>query len=273
MRKMLELLAVAGVGLAAFNGVLYLRQPAMVFFPERRLEQSPADWGLAYEDAWIETADGVRLHGWFVPHARARQAVLFFHGNAGNISHRRETLEILHRLGLDVLVFDYRGYGRSQGRPGEQGLYRDARAAWRWLQERRGYGEKEILLLGRSLGGVVATRLAAEVQPRALILESTFTSARDMAGRILPALSRLVVLRYRFDAEAWIGKVRCPVMILHSPDDEIVPFEMGERLYRAARPPKRFVRLRGGHNDAFLRSRPAYRRALADFIGRPPPLP
>ena len=160
MRTMLKVMFLVVVGLVVFNGMLFLRQPAMVFFPESRLDQSPADWGLAYEDVWIETSDGVRLHGWFLPYSGARRVVLFFHGNAGNISHRRETLEILHHLGVNVLIFDYRGYGRSGGQPSEQGLYRDARAAWRWLREHRHHREEEILLFGRSLGGVVAARLA-----------------------------------------------------------------------------------------------------------------
>ena len=269
MRRMLEGVLLVVAGLAVFNGVLYLRQPAMVFFPESRLDQSPADWGLAHEDVWIETGDGVRLHGWFLPHPRARRVVLFFHGNAGNISHRRETLEILHRLGLNILIFDYRGYGRSGGRPGEQGLYRDARAAWRWLREQRGFAAGQIVLFGRSLGGVVATRLAAEVTPGALIVESAFTSARDMARAIFPVLSHVMVLRYRFDAVSAMRRVRCPVLVLHSPDDEIVPFALGEALYRAANPPKRFFRMQGGHNDGFLRSQPAYGQALVAFLAGP----
>lgn len=268
MRKMTDTLTLVALGLLLLNGMMFLQQPAMVFYPLDTLDQTPEDWGLEYQDVWLETEDGVRLHGWYLPHPEARQVLLFFHGNAGNISHRRESLEIFHRLGLGTLIIDYRGYGRSEGRPTEQGLYADARAAWQWLTVQRGFDPGQILLFGRSLGGVVATRLASEVQPRGLIVESAFTSARDVGRKFFPLLSWLVVLRYDFDAEEWIRKVRCPVLVLHSPQDEIIPYELGEKLFQAANEPKRFFRLRGGHNDGFLRSQPEYERVLSDFIRR-----
>jgi fermentation-respiration switch protein FrsA (DUF1100 family) len=264
---MTSLLIYLAVILGLVAGGLYAMQPAMVFLPARELAATPADWGLEYEDVWIEAEDGLRLHGWYLPHPPgARKVLLFFHGNAGNISHRQASLEIFHRLGLNVLILDYRGYGRSEGRPSEQGLYRDARAAWAHLVEVRGVAPPDIVLFGRSLGGAVAAQLASEVQPGALILESTFSSARDLAREIYPLLSWLIVSRYEFDTVARLAQVRCPVLVLHSREDEIIPFALGRRVYAAARQPKMFQTLRGDHNGGFLLSQPGYARMLADFL-------
>ena len=254
------------LGLALLNGCMYLQQPSMVFFPSATLVRTPAEWGLAYEDVFLETEDGVRLHGWYIPHQGSEQTLLFFHGNAGNISHRGASVEIFHRLGLNVFIFGYRGYGKSQGRPDENGLYEDARAAWRYVTDERGFDQKEVILFGRSLGSAVAAKLAAEVQPGGLILESAFSSARDMANVVFPLLSHLIVLRYDFDTAAHVRRVTCPVLVLHSLDDEIVPFRLGERVFQAANEPKAFVEMSGGHNDGFIMSQPDYERALGAFV-------
>lgn len=264
----MNLLVVLGV----FVGGMYLLQPAMVFLPSPDLEQTPADWGLAYEEVWLRAEDGVRLHAWYLPGHAAGPTLLFFHGNAGNISHRRASLEIFHDLGLNVLILDYRGYGRSEGRPSEQGLYRDARAAWDHLLGERGLAPREIVVFGRSLGGAVAANLAAgvpdEAQPGALILESTFSSARDMARALYPVLGSLMVMRFQLDTRARVAEVRCPVLVLHSPDDEIVPYAQGREVFEAANPPKAFQALVGDHNGGFLMSQPGYQRGLADFLVR-----
>ncbi len=253
-------------GLALLNSCMYLQQPSMIFFPYAKLGQTPTEWGLAYEDVFLNTEDGVRLHGWYIPRHGSRQALLFFHGNAGNISHRGTSVEIFHRLGLNVFIFDYRGYGKSQGKPDEKGLYKDARAAWRYLISEQNFGQKEIILFGRSLGGAVAAELATEIQPGGLILESTFSSARDMANAIFPVLSRLIVLRYDFNTVAHIRRVTSPVLVLHSPDDEIIPSRLGEKVFQAANEPKSFVKMRGGHNNGILMSQPDYERALGAFV-------
>lgn len=252
------------------NGLLYVAQPGMVFYPIGRMDQTPQDWGLAFEDVTLRTEDGVDLHAWFIPRPGARRVVLFFHGNAGNISHRGESVAVFYALGLDVLIIDYRGYGRSGGSPSEEGLYRDARAAWGWLTEERGYTPSQVILFGRSLGAAVAAQLAAETQPAGVILESGFSSARDAAHDIFPLLSRVVLLRYRFDAAAAIAQAKSPVLVLHSPGDEIIPYRLGRQLYAAAPEPKRFVDLRGGHNDGFLLSQPEYGRALSEFLATLP---
>ena len=264
------LVGLAGLllSLGLLNALLYFQQPAMVFVPYRALEATPRSWGLEYEDVTFATSDGVRLHGWFIPSPGAQRVLLFFHGNAGNISHRGESIAIFHRLGLNVFIFDYRGYGRSEGAPSEEGLYADALAAWRYLTETRGVQPQDIVGFGRSLGAAVAADLASRESPGALILESSFTSARDLAGAVLPLVSRLVVLRYDFDTVARMNSVRCPVLVLHSPEDEMIPFRLGEKVYQAANPPKAFVRMRGDHNSGFLLSQPEYERSLARFLAR-----
>ena len=254
------------LGLTLLNSCMYQQQPSMIFFPYATLDQTPAEWGLAYEDVILHSEDGVRLHGWYIPHHGSKQVLLFFHGNAGNISHRGASVEIFHRLGLNLFIFDYRGYGKSQGKPDEEGLYNDARAAWRYLTNERGFEQEDIILFGRSLGGAVAAELAAEVEPGGLILESTFSSAKDVANALLPVLSRLIFLRYDFNTAAHVTRMRSPLLVLHSPDDEIIPFHLGEKVFHAANEPKSFVRMRGDHNSGFLMSQPDYERALGAFV-------
>ena len=254
--------------LVVLNGWMFLQQPGMIFFPARGLQATPADWAMSYEDVSLKSADGIKLHGWYIPAARAERVVLFLHGNAGNISHRGESIAIFRRLGLDVFIFDYRGYGGSDGEPSEAGLYQDAAAAWRYLVETRGVSPGNIVVFGRSLGGAVAAQLASRVQPQpgGLILESTLSSARDFAKAAFPLLSRVLVVRYQFDSVARLAQVRCPVLVLHSPTDEIMPYRLGEKLYQSAHEPKRFVALRGDHNGGFMQSQPQYEQALGEFI-------
>lgn len=240
----------------------------MIFFPERKLVATPADWGLEYQDVSLETEDAVRLHGWFIPQRDASRVVLFLHGNAGNISHRRDSVAIFHQLGLNVLIFDYRGYGNSQGKPSEAGLYADTQAAWQYLVRNKGFGPAQIIIFGRSLGGAVAGQLAARVQPGAVILESTFSSARDMANAIFPVLSHLVPMRFDFATVERIRQVTSPVLVIHSEEDEIIPFRLGQRVYRAANSPKTLLKIHGGHNGGFLSSQPAYEQGLGRFISR-----
>jgi len=264
--RMIKNILLLLLGMALLNSCMYLRQPSMIFFPYATLVQTPAEWGLAYEDVFLNTEDGVRLHGWYLPHHGSQQTLLFFHGNAGNISHRGASVKIFHQLGLNVFIFDYRGYGKSQGKPDENGFYKDARAAWRYLTDERDFDQKDIVLFGRSIGGAVAAKLAAEVQPGGLILESTFSSARDVANAVFPVLSRLIFLRYDFNAVAHIKQVISPVLVLHSPDDEIIPLRLGEKVFQAANEPKSFVKLKGDHNSGFLMSQPDYEWALGAFI-------
>jgi len=259
-------LTVILLGLLVLNGWMYLQQAAMIFFPDRLLSATPASWGLAYEDVFLSAEDGVKLHGWYIPRQGSNRVLLFMHGNAGNISHRGESITVFHRLGLNVLIIDYRGYGQSQGSPSEQGLYQDAAAAWHYLVNTRGFDGEDIILFGRSLGGAVAARLASTVQAGAVILESTFSSARDVAGSLFPILSRLVLLRYSFDTAGYLKGVASPLLVLHSPADDIIPFYLGEKVFQAGGEPKVFVKMQGDHNGGFLQSQPRYEQELRRFI-------
>jgi fermentation-respiration switch protein FrsA (DUF1100 family) len=223
-----------------------------IFFPERELGRLPSDVGLPYEDVGFPAADGVRLHGWWIPGTR-RETVIWFHGNAGNIGDRVGDLGLLQEsVGTNVLLFDYRGYGRSDGRPSESGLYADARGALAYVRSREDVERSRIVFFGRSLGSAVAVELATRRSPWGLILESPFTSVRDMARAVLPGpLASLVPAQ--FDTLDRIGRVRCPTLFLHGDRDEVVPYEQGLRLHAGAPAPKTFHAVVGaGHNDTFV---------------------
>lgn len=266
MNNILSMLTILFVSLAAFSGLMYVRQPGMVFFPTSEINETPKDWGLKYEDVLLVTKDNIQLHGWFIPHEGAKRTLLFFHGNAGNISHRGDSVKIFNRLGLNVFIIDYRGYGKSQGKPGEQGMYLDADSAWRYLTNSKNIEPENIIIFGRSLGGAIATKLASDVRAGILILESTFSSANDMAESIFPFLSRFIYIRFNFNSEERIKKITYPVLYIHSPDDEIIPFRLGEKIFRAANEPKMLYKLTGDHNAGFYLSQPNYEQVLDKFL-------
>jgi fermentation-respiration switch protein FrsA (DUF1100 family) len=257
------------VGLyAGLAALMFFFQNRLVYFPLSRLALTPAAKGLIYEDVWFETSDGVKLFGWFVPAEPARGVLLFFHGNAGNISHRLDSIEQFHRLGLSVFIIDYRGYGRSEGRPSEQGTYLDAEAAWRYLVEERQVRPDKIVIFGRSLGGAVATRLAQDHPPGVLIIESTFTSIPDMAAQIYFFLPVRLLARIDYDTLARLPALTSPILIIHSPDDDVIPYAHGQRLFAAAQEPKEFLSIQGGHNDGHIRSAELYEARLEAFLQR-----
>ena len=234
------------VVLAAF---LYFNQRRLAFVPSRDLTVLPSDVGLSYEDIFIEVADGERIHGWYFPVEGGSVVTMLCHGNAGNISHRLETAEFLTSLGVSVLFFDYRGYGQSDGKPSEENAYADAEAAHRWLTSDKGFQAEQVLIFGRSLGGAVAVELATRVPCRALIVESSFSSITDVGKRMFPYMPVGLLLTFKFDSASKIATLNCPKLITHSPDDEIVPYDLGRRLFEAAAEPKQWVELSGGHND------------------------
>ena len=265
---------VLGVLAAAYGGLallLAIFQSHLVFYPGagREIIANPIQIGLPYEDIRLQTSDGISLHGWYIPAAQPRGTVLFLHGNAGNISHRLDSIEMFHRLGYSTLIFDYRGYGNSGGAPTEQGTYRDAEAAWRYLTEQRHIPSCRIVLFGESLGGAVGAWLAARQKPAALVIASGFTSVPDLAQHIYPYLPVRWLARIRYDTRDNLRSVAAPVLIAHSPEDEIIPFEHGRALYAAANLPKQFLELAGGHNNGFIFMREAWVRVLGDFLGEP----
>jgi len=251
--------------------LMYLFQARLVFLPNLpgvSSDATPADIGLDYEDVRFAAADGVRLHGWFIPALDDSPILLFMHGNAGNISHRLDSLALFHDLGLSVFIFDYRGYGHSAGRPDEDGSYLDADAAWRYLTQQRGAAPDRIVLFGRSLGAAVASHLATTTEPAALIVESAFTSVPDVAAQHYRFLPVRALARIRYDTRAHLQSVARPVLVIHSADDEIIPFTHGQALFESAREPKAFLELRGGHNDGFLANRSWYLQGLREFLDR-----
>jgi uncharacterized protein len=256
---------------AALVLYVYFGQASMLYLPNlpsRELTATPQEIGLKYENIELLSEDGVRLHGWYIPAAQARGTVLFFHGNAGNISHRLDSIRIFHNLRLSVFIFDYRGYGKSAGRPNEQGLQRDALAAWRFLTEVRGVASGQLIFFGRSLGAAVAAWLATQKPLGALIVESAFTSVPDMAAELYGWLPARRLARFEHATRDYVAQVRCPVLVVHSPEDEIIPFHHGEAIFAAAHAPKEMLRLRGGHNEGFFVSGEHYVRGLDTFVSR-----
>lgn len=259
--------------IAAYGTVVFfiwLSQDRLIYFPHIAgiVTATPAQVKLAFDDVRITTTDGETLAAWWVPAAPARGVVLLFHGNAGSIAERIHYLPHFHAMGYAVLLVDYRGYGASTGKPSEQGTYLDAQAAWQWLTGERGVEPGAIVVVGESLGGAVAANLAARVQPRALVLVSTFTSVQDLGSEIYPWLPVRLISRYRYDTLAHLRNFRGPVLIAHSRDDEIVPFAHGERLHAAVSGDKAMLEMRGGHNDSFLFSQAQWVRAVGDFLER-----
>ncbi len=248
--------------------IVYFMQGRMLYLPGvpgRALTNTPTDIGLDYQDVSIETTDGVTLHGWFIA-GHSSRVLLFFHGNAGNISHRLDSIRQFQDLGLSVFIIDYRGYGQSEGRTTERGTYRDADAAWRYLTEDRGKVANDIVLFGRSLGASVASRLAGQHQPLALIVESSFTSVPDVARDLYPWLPVRWLSRLSHATRDYVRDVRCPVLVIHSRDDEIIPFKHGEAIFESANEPRTLLAIRGTHNDGFLRDERAYVGGLRTFL-------
>jgi uncharacterized protein len=243
-------------------------EPQLIYFPTREIVQTPTAAGLTFRDLHITTADGVQLHGWFIPTAiEDAPVVLLLHGNGGNISHRLEKIALLRDTGASVCIIDYRGYGKSEGHPSESGLYLDARAAYDYLVNELKTDPRRLVLYGESLGTAVAVHLAADRPVAGVILEAAFTSARTVARELYRFLPIHLAMRSRFDTLSGIPGVKAPLLILHSRSDEFFGIEHAERLLAAAPGPKRLVELRGGHNDAFLVSGETYSAALRDFVG------
>jgi len=257
-------IAVALLFVGIRSGVI---ERSFIYFPDRDLIADPAYVGLPFEEISFATSDRVQLHGWFVP-GEKEATWLWFHGNAGNISHRLENLKLLHdELGVSVFLFDYRGYGRSEGTPSEEGTYRDGEAALAYLRSREDVNPDRIVYFGRSLGAGIAVELAISHPPFALILESPVPSIPELARRHYPFLPVWPLLRTKYDSLAKIEKVAVPLLVLHGDRDDVVPFGAGRKLFEAANEPKQFYTIRGaGHNDTYLVGGEEYFGALRRFM-------
>jgi uncharacterized protein len=314
--KMAILIKIVVVCFVLWLGLRWFER-ANLYFPDKHEFATPDQVGLPYEDVWMRTSDGVRIHGWFILASKqglagsqglsglsgsANQTVptglngqtgqtgktlLFCHGNAGNISHRLDKVKRLLPLGVNVFLFDYRGYGQSDGRPSEQGTYRDGDAAYQWLVQKLSFprasggnpamdpppetarddGKRKIILYGESLGGAVAAELAVRHPEAAgLILESAFTSTVDMARRFFPRLPARWVIRNRYDTFSKVRGMRMPLLVLHSRQDDIVPFSMAERNLAAAGGPKQLAELVGDHNEGYIDSGSRYTEPILKFV-------
>jgi len=235
-----------------------------LFYPTKEIPSFPDRANLEFQDVFFKTTDNVKLNGWFVPSKDAEYTILFCHGNAGNISHRIEKIKFFNDLGYSVFIIDYRGYGKSQGRPSEIGFYKDAKAAYNYLLS-RGIPANQIIGYGESIGGAVIVDLALKEKMKAVILDSTLSSVKDMIKCTYPFVPYWV-FSSRFDSESKIKSIRIPKLIIHSINDEIVPFQLGKKLYEVSPEPKDFLQIYGGHNSNFYESEELLRKKIGDFI-------
>jgi len=270
MRAVYRILLTVAFSFVALLSYMVGFEDQFIYFPDQVVQQRPSDIGLQFEETHFQAADGERLHGWFMPRQAARFTVLHFHGNAGNISHRLSLYHRWHMMGLSVFAFDYRGYGKSTGKPDEAGLYDDARAAWLQLTEKRGISPKAIIIAGRSLGAAVAAKLAGEVEAAGLALETPFTSIPDMAAHHYPMLPLRWLAQSQYDIETMVKSLHMPMLLISAGNDEIVAAGMAERIFAAASEPKTQQVLAGGHNDFDMRSDRAYSKAWLNWLKQLP---
>jgi len=245
---------------------LFFRQPYFLYRPVREVLYDPGDIDLIFEKVVLKTDDGLKLAAWYVPAEKACSTVLMCHANGGNMGHYLDTVNIFNEMGLNCLIFDYRGYGSSQDRPTEKGTYLDARAAWDWLTQKKNIAPQDIIVFGRSLGASIASHLAAEVDPKTLVMESAFTSYVDIGKKFYPYLPVRLFAMYNYNTTEHLSRVNCPVLFIHSRHDEMIPFEFSLRLYDAAKEPKQLLEIFGCHNDGFLFSGDTYRQGWKQWI-------
>jgi hypothetical protein len=258
-----------GLGLLLVAGVVRLLEQNLIYYPPRYPLgfEPPEKYGLHLEEVWIRAGDGVRLNAFYFSNPSSRKVLLWFHGNAENIGYGLEQMKAFTELGVNILEVDYRGYGKSEGKPDEVGLYRDAEAAYRYLLEARRFQPEDVIFFGQSLGGAVAVELASRHPCGGLVLQSTFTSARDMARRMFAIPFFAFAIKSRFDSIGKMARVRAPVLIVHGTNDEIVPFAMGQKLYALAPEPKQFLAVAGaGHNDVLYLGGQLYLDSLKRFV-------
>ncbi len=238
----------------------------MIFFPSKKFVGTPTDLELAFEEINLTSQDGIKLNSWFVPAENAEYTVLFCHGNGGNISHRLDTISLFHKLAVNFFIFDYRSYGKSSGEISEDGLYDDVNTAWFYLTETRKIAPEKIIVIGRSLGGALAAYIAAKYSPGGLVLESTFTSMSEIVQKVMPWLPGTWMLKYKLSTIDNLVKVKCPVLIIASQDDNVVPFSFSQELFSKAPEPKTFIQLTGDHDDCYFLCRTKYKAALTNFF-------
>lgn len=247
--------------------LLFACQRQIIFPATRGSIRSPDVFGWAFENVVLDVG-GETTHGWFLSVDHPRGTILFSHGNGGNVDLWLDAMAVYRRMGFNVLLYDYGGYGLSTGKPSEKRCYEDVRAMWRWLTLTKELPESSILLVGRSLGAGVTTQLAVEVNPRGVVMESPFLSIPAMARRSFPLFPARLMVRHVFDNESKVARIKAPLLVVHSPDDTLVPYSHGRRLYEMAQPPKTFLEVRGDHNEWSMVSEDVYERGFLDFVAQ-----
>ncbi|MDD2714403.1 MAG: alpha/beta hydrolase [Candidatus Wallbacteria bacterium] len=265
IRSIVEIIVVTYLISACF---LYFFQDKLLFLTTREMySTTPAIHGIEYKDVYFKTKDGLKLHGWFITGKSENPYLLFCHGNAENVSGLLESALQFYQLGLNVLFFDYRCYGKSEGKTiSETGTYLDAEAAWDFMVNELKIPSDKIIIFGRSLGGAVATKLASERTCEALIVESGFYSATERAAELYKWYPIKWMIRNPYESGKNLRSIKCPVLIIHSPDDEIIPFHHGQELFAAANEPKRFLTLKGDHNNGYWIYQEIYLAGIKQFL-------
>lgn len=239
---------------------------SFLYYPVKKINDTPASINLKFKEYIFSSSSGNRIHSWWVPSGSPRYTVLFFHGNGGNISHRLMTLKILNEMNLNVFIFDYSGYGKSEGVPGEKETYRDAEAAWKFLTGNLKITPASTIIWGRSLGGAVAVELAVRKKCAALIMESSFSTLEKVVSDHTSAVLRPFGAGGKYRSTDQIKKVKRPVCIIHSRDDEVIPYYHGKLLFAAAGEPKVLITIAGSHNRGFYKSRNWYISKVDKFL-------
>ena len=245
--------------------LIYFYQSKLIYFPSSDMEMTPKSIGLEYESILFESDDKTKLHAWYIPKEGAKTTIFFLHGNGGNISHRLDSIKIFNSLGMNVFIFDYRGYGLSEGSANEKNTYDDAKTAWDYLLRDKNLKSEEIIIFGRSLGGTIAANLGTDVQAKGMILESTFTTTKEFASDVYPFVPKSLI-HFSYETTKYLKSIHYPVLIVHSIDDNIIPFKHGEAVFKNANEPKTFVQISGTHNYGFIESRHIYLDALKKFL-------
>ncbi len=260
-----KLFFIAVIGFVFFVGYIRYLEATVIFHPARQVVMTPKEMKLDYEDVYFLTEDHLRLNGWLIKNPQAKSTVIFFHGNSGNMGDRLGKVGFLHQLGLNVFIIDYRGYGKSEGKPTELGIYQDARAAYDYLLTRPDINPRRIIVYGVSLGGAPAIDLAVQRKLAGLIIDASFSSGADMAHVLYPFIPSFL-LNIKFDSLKKIKSVAAPKLFIHSMEDETVHYRLGKKLYDAASSPKSFLKIKGTHNEAYLESREVYLAGIRNFL-------
>lgn len=265
--KFLLVLLIAAVSVYSLICIyLFLAQKRLIHIPTGELIGDPLEHGMDFEEIVLATADDARLHGWFVPHSDSKYTVWMFAGNAGNMSYMLDAIRLIHDLKLSVFIYDYRGFGNSTGNMTEQAMYSDTEAVWDYLTQTRQIPHDRIILHGRSLGTAMASWIAAKTEPAGLIIESGFTSIDDMAADLYKLFPTKLLLRWNYNNLERISKVRSPILIIHSPDDELTPYSHALQLLETASDNTDFLQISGDHLNGFLTSGDVYTDGIAAFV-------